>query len=85
MWYHSDTMQSLLIRDLDEQLMKRLKARARSRGRSLQGEIHAILEAAAARSLAETRSLSARWLIRLSGRRQTSDSAALIRADRQRR
>lgn len=74
-------MANLLIRDLDDDLMKRLKAAAKAHGRSLQAEIHDALQRAGTRSLAETRRVSARWLKRL-GDRQFSDSVALVREDR---
>lgn len=76
-------MANVLIRDLDEKVLKRLKATARANGRSLQAEIHDALSKASTRSLVETRRLSARWLKRLRG--PHSDSVALIREDRDRR
>lgn len=76
-------MANLLVRDLEDDVLKALKAAAKAHGRSLQAEIHAVLRASSARRLAETRRLSARWLKRL--RQSTSDSAALIREDRDRR
>jgi plasmid stability protein len=77
-------MANLLIRDLDEDVVKQLKAAAKAHGRSLQAEIHDALQRAGTRSLAETRRLSGRWMKRL---RDTtlSDSTALIREDRDRR
>lgn len=87
-WYHCDTMllgpiamANLLVRNLDEDVLKELKAAAKAHGRSLQAEIHEVLRNASAKRLAETRRLSARWLKRLRGSTQ-SDSAALIREDR---
>jgi antitoxin FitA len=77
-------MASVLVRDLDEDVLKQLKAAAKAHGRSLQAEIHHVLRNASARRLAETRRLSAAWLKRLEGRTH-SDSAALIREDRDRR
>lgn len=74
-------MPNVLVRDLDEEVLKRLKSAAKAHGRSLQAEIHDVLAAASARSLAETRRISARWLKRLQGRSH-SDSTALIREDR---
>ena len=74
-------MANLLIRDLDDELVKRLKAAAKAHGRSLQAEIHAALERAGTRSMAETRRVSARWIKRLEGR-AFADSARLIRDDR---
>ena len=74
-------MASLLVRNLDDDVLKQLKAAAKAHGRSLQAEIHEVLRNAGARRLAETRRLSAQWLKRLHGSTQ-SDSAGLIREDR---
>jgi plasmid stability protein len=74
-------MPNVLIRDLDDEVLKQLKAAAKANHRSLQAEIHEVLRRANARNLAETRRLSAKWLKRL-GRSDHSDSAALIREDR---
>lgn len=74
-------MPNLLIRDLDDDVLEQLKAAAKANGRSLQAEIHDVLRRANTRNLAETRRLSATWLKRLSGLKH-SDSAALIREDR---
>jgi plasmid stability protein len=74
-------MANLLVRNLDNDVLKVLKAAAKAHGRSLQAEIHDVLRTASARRLAETRRLSARWLKRLHGSTQ-SDSVALIREDR---
>jgi len=74
-------MADLLVRNLDEDVLKALKTAAKAHGRSLQAEIHDVLRNASARRLAETRRLSSRWLKRLRGSKQ-SDSAALIREDR---
>jgi plasmid stability protein len=74
-------MPNLLIRDLDDDVLKSLKAAAKAHGRSLQAEIHDVLRRANTRNLAETRRLSARWLQRLRSRRH-ADSTALIREDR---
>lgn len=76
-------MAQVLVRDLDSELLERLKTRARLHGRSLQGELKAILEAAAVFSMAEAQEASARWRQRLAGR-TTSDSSELIREDRDR-
>lgn len=76
-------MAQVLVRDLDPELLDRLKARARLHGRSLQGELKAVLEAAAVFSMAEAREASARWRQRLAGR-SMSDSSDLIREDRDR-
>ena len=74
-------MSSVLVRDLDDDVLKQLKAAAKAHGRSLQAEIHAVLASAGTRSLAETRRVSTRWLKRLRGTRH-SDSAASLREDR---
>lgn len=74
-------MPNVLVRDLDADVLKQLKAAAKANGRSLQAEIHDVLRRAGTRNLAETRRLSARWLKRL-GRSRHSDSAELIREDR---
>ena len=77
-------MPNVFVRDLDDVVLKQLKAAAKANGRSLQAEIHDALRRAGTRNLAETRRLSAQWLKRLS-RSRHSDSAALIRADRDQR
>ena len=74
-------MANVLIRDLDAEVLSRLKVAAKRNGRSLQAEIHDALGRATIASLAETRRLSARWLKRLAGTPQ-SDSTTLIREDR---
>lgn len=74
-------MASVLVRDLDEDVLKQLKTAAKANGRSLQAEIHDVLRRASTRNLAETRRLSTQWLKRLR-RSVQSDSAALIREDR---
>ncbi|MGE3842628.1 MAG: hypothetical protein AB7I50_13665 [Vicinamibacterales bacterium] len=73
-------MANVLIRDLDDDVLKRLKAAAAAHGRSLQAEIHDALRRASTRTVADTERVSAQWLRRL--RRVTSDSATLIREDR---
>jgi plasmid stability protein len=74
-------MANILVRNLDDDVLKQLKSAAKAHGRSLQAEIHEVLRNASARRLAETRRLSAQWLKRLGGSTHT-DSAALIREDR---
>ena len=74
-------MANVLVRDLDDEVLKQLKAAAKANGRSLQAEIHDVLRRANTRNLAETRRLSAQWLKRLR-RSSQSDSATLIRQDR---
>lgn len=75
-------MTQMLVRDLDPAVVERLKERARSNGRSLQKEVKVILEAAAETcSAAEAREIADKWLERFTGRK-FSDSAELIREDR---
>jgi plasmid stability protein len=75
-------MSSILVRGLDQKIIQRLKDRARLNGRSLQREVKEILERAADMlTMSEARRLSERWRRRL-GRRSFSDSARLIREDR---
>jgi plasmid stability protein len=74
-------MPDVLVRNLDDEILKQLKANAKLNGRSLQAEIHDVLRRANTRNLAETRRLSAKWLKRLA-RAEHSDSTADIRADR---
>jgi antitoxin FitA len=77
-------MAQILVRDLDPAVVERLKQQAKRNHRSLQAEVRAILEGAAhERSKAET--LARADVIRaLLGHRQFSDSADLIREDRER-
>jgi plasmid stability protein len=74
-------MPSILVRDLDDGVLRQLKAAAKAHGRSLQAEIHDILASASTKRLAETRRVSSRWLKRLRTTAHT-DSAASIREDR---
>lgn len=76
-------MPEVLVRKLDEAAIQALKRQAKQHGRSLQAELKAIIEDAArhaqfdpAKELARVRSL-------FKGRR-FSDSAGLIREDRDR-
>jgi len=74
-------MPNVLLRDLDDDVLRQLKAAAKANRRSLQAEIHDVLRRANTRNLAETRRLSSKWLKRLGGA-DHSDSAASIRKDR---
>ncbi len=77
-------MANLLLRDLDDQVLSRLRVAAKTHGRSLQGEIHDALQRASTLSLAETRRLSRTWLKRLRASSH-SDSTKLIRQARGKR
>jgi plasmid stability protein len=75
-------MGSILVRGLDPKTIERLKKRARPNGRSLQQEVKALLERAAETvTMGEARRLSEGWTRRLGGR-SMSDSAPVIREDR---
>ncbi|HEX7240877.1 MAG TPA: Arc family DNA-binding protein [Longimicrobiaceae bacterium] len=76
-------MAQVLVRELDEATLDRLKERARSNGRSLQSELKLILEQAARASMPEARAAAARVRERLASYGQT-DSAELLREDRER-
>ncbi len=76
-------MAQVLVRDLDMDTVKRLKAQAKQHGRSLQGEIKIILIQAATLSMSQALALSKQWHKRLKGRIR-GDSAELIREDRAR-
>jgi plasmid stability protein len=76
------SVSSILMRGLGPRTVQRLKERARANGRSLQQETREILgRAAGTVTMREARRLSERWRYRL-GRRSFSDSARLIREDR---
>jgi len=77
-------MSSILVRDLDDNIVGKLKTIAKNHGRSLQGEVKAILtDAISFLSMEEAASVVAGWRKKLKGR-QFSDSANLIREDRDR-
>ena len=77
-------MAQILVRDLDEGIVARLKRRARQDGRSLQSEVKVILEEAASAppvDLAAARRLSARFRRRFRGR-PFPDTVKLLREAR---
>ncbi len=76
-------MAELLIRNLEPEVIKRLKMRAKLHNRSLQGELKYIVESATKLSIEEARKISDAWHKRLLGQTR-SDSAKLIREDRDR-
>jgi plasmid stability protein len=78
-------MAHVLIRDLSSAAVTTLKTRAKRNHRSLQGEVKAILEETAERTKAIERFRRETARLRKSfGNRAFSDSAALIRKDRER-
>lgn len=77
-------MAQVLVRQLDEKVVDRLKKRAREHGRSLQSEVKTILEDAVPDyERAWKRIDSLRLRLKRSGRK-FSNSADLIREDRDR-
>ena len=76
-------MPDILIRELNAQAVKRLKARAKRHGRSLQGEAKLLLEQAAGIGGEEVAAMFDGWKQRFTGRK-FSDSADMIGEDRQR-
>jgi plasmid stability protein len=75
-------MAQVLVRDLDESVVDRLKERAGQNGRSLQAELKALLESQAdLMSKADARALAARMRRRVGARPQT-DSGTLQAEDR---
>jgi plasmid stability protein len=77
-------MGQVLVRGLDDAVIERLKHRAENRHRSLEAELREILEQASLQvDVATARDLADRIRRRLEGRRH-SDSAQMIREDRDR-
>jgi plasmid stability protein len=76
-------MGRLLGRNVDDDLIRRLKERATVSGRSAEAEHRAILEHAFRPGCESFAERAARWR-RLTAGRGTTDSAELIRADRDR-
>jgi len=76
-------MARILIRDLDDETVARLKDRARRHGRSLEGEARLILTRAAGLAFDDARKLAQQWHERLAGRK-LPDIGELVREDRQR-
>lgn len=76
---------SILIRRLDAKVIERLKARANQNGRSLQAEVRMILQDAVPEQMTseEARQMFVKSQEELRGRK-FSDSADLIREDRER-
>jgi plasmid stability protein len=78
-------MAQVLVRNLDDKVVARLKKRAKNRGRSLQAEVKTILEEAAKDVPGDfwKEADRIREQLKRSGRK-FSDSAALIRENRDR-
>ena len=79
-------MAQILVRDLDEETVERLKKRARDDGRSLQSEVKHILSQAAQEPIVDMK--TARALVegirKKFKERRFPDSVELIREDRDR-
>ena len=78
-------MAQILVRNLDERAVKRLKARAQRKGHSLQTEVKGILEQQAAVLDWEEAWKRVDSIRRSFGNRRFDDSAKIIRKDRDRR
>ena len=77
-------MGQVLVRGLDDAIIERLRQRAESHHRSLEAELQEILEQVSLQvDIATTRDLADRIRRKLEGRPH-SDSAELIREDRER-
>ena len=75
-------MGQILVRNLDESVIERLKARARNNGRSLEAEVRQILMQSAKVDMATSRRRILEIREKLKGRRFI-DSVELIREDRE--
>ena len=78
-------MPNVLVRDVSESLLKRLKAKASQSGRSLQAEVLSILnEAVKEKSKQLSDRETALRIQRLLDPKKQSDSAQMLREDRSR-
>jgi plasmid stability protein len=76
-------MAQIIVRNLDDIVVERLKARARTNGRSLEAEVRLILEQSAKVDMATARQMALDMRERLKGRK-FPDVVDLIREDRER-
>jgi plasmid stability protein len=76
-------MAQVLVRDLDSDVVETIRESARRHGRSLEAELRLILESAA-RARSTDFWQTAERLRKRTTNRQRTDSAALIRTDRNR-
>jgi plasmid stability protein len=76
-------MGQILVRNVDDAAIERLKKKAKKEGRSLESEVRIIIEQAAKLDMEAARELVDRLRKSLKGRK-FDDSAALIREDRDR-
>jgi plasmid stability protein len=76
-------MAQIIVRNLDDAVVERLKARARDNDRSLEAEVRQILEQSAKVDMAQARQIVMERRRKLQGRK-FADSVDLIREDRDR-
>ena len=76
-------MAQIIVRNLDDAVVDRLKARARTNNRSLEAEVRLILEQSARVDTVQARQIALNIRERLLGRK-FPDVAELIREDRDR-
>lgn len=77
-------MAQILVRNLEPEVVERLKQRAQSHGRSLQAEVAAILREESQKKTMEESRVEAERIRRGFGGRRFLDSVELIREDRER-
>jgi plasmid stability protein len=76
-------MAQIIVRNLDDAVVERLKARAKANGRSLEAEVRQILEQSAKVDMATARQMVLDMREKLKGRK-FPDVVELIREDRER-
>lgn len=79
-------MSQILVRDLEKEVVERLKKRAREEGRSLQSEVKLIIEQAVNKPMIDmeaARKTAEEFRRRFKGRK-FPDTSGLIREDRER-
>lgn len=76
-------MAQIIVRNLDDAVVERLKAQAKDNNRSLEAEVRNILEQSAKIDMAQARQIVMERRKKLQGR-EFVDSVALIREDRDR-
>jgi plasmid stability protein len=78
-------MAQVIVRNLSDDVVAALKRNAARRGHSLEQELRDVLTSAARLSAADRLAVSRKIRALVSGRKLLSDSARLIREDRDRR
>jgi plasmid stability protein len=76
-------MAQILVRNLETDVVEKLKLRAKQHGRSLQSEVRQILTQSAGMNLDQTRKMSRMWQKKLA-RRKFPDTTPMLRQDRSR-